>query len=94
MVSKDPKVARPGYGVSRGLGDHDRRYAIVTAALAIRRQAQQTIELSILETDERQVVVLAEQVLQFLGEQRVIPRAEFRQFVVCDAMARRWASLR
>lgn len=84
MLAEHPEIA----------GTADRRlgrvrnfvFAFAGRGFGVDLTGQQGLELGIIETDERQVVVLGQQVVQLGRQQRLIPGPEFRQLVVRDAI--------
>ena len=89
MIAEDPEIARARGRVARWLGDGHRRHGAPGATfltVPLRHEGQQLVQLSIREADQRQIVVVGQQVLQLGRQQRLVPGAEFRQLVVRDAI--------
>ncbi|KNX39877.1 hypothetical protein ROTO_35770 [Roseovarius tolerans] len=86
MIAEDPQVACPRGRIARWLGDGQRRHgapgATFFSAAHVRIEGQQLVEFAVGKADQRQVVVVGQQLVQFRRQQRLVPCSEFGQFIV------------
>jgi len=68
VIAEDPEIARPRRRIAQRFGDGHRRHGAPGATfftVPLRHEGQQLVEFAVGKTDQRQVEVLGQEVIQF-----------------------------
>ena len=80
MRSEQPEIAGAADRIDRCFGDV---FAVVLGSLlAADIEGKKLVKLGVGEAERRQVHGLGEELLQLTGQERLVPRAEFGQFII------------